>query len=81
MKISTEYCNSFRVKNKTFVIFLKAPNLVEIHGAGVSFQLKIENDKPEFDFKYSEEFIWDCVKKTRKIIKKDVLIIPCFDNF
>lgn len=69
--LSTEYCRSIRVKNKTLVIFLRKPDVIEISGAGViGMPLKFENDKTEVVFNYTDEYIWDEIKKFKKLERK-----------
>jgi hypothetical protein len=70
VKVSTEYSTSIRVKNKTFVLFLRRPDLMEVHGAGVSFTCKFCNRDNETEYDYYDDFIWDCVKAARKEERK-----------
>ena len=35
VKISTKYSSSIRVKNKTFILFLRTPDIVEVYGPGI----------------------------------------------
>lgn len=78
VKISTEYASSIRVKNKTFILFLRTPDIVEVYGPGIHpsnpmvLTLQGTDDPPihEKEFAYNEEDIWECLKKHKKAMKK-----------
>lgn len=81
VKISTKYSSSIRVKNKTFIIFLRTPDIVEIYGPGIHHNnpmvltLQGTDDPPihEIEFAYNEEDIWNCIKRHKKATKKSVV--------
>lgn len=78
VKISTKYSSSIRVKNKTFIIFLRTPDIVEVYGPGIHpnnpmvLTLQGTDDPPilEKEFAYNEEDIWNCIKEHKKAMKK-----------
>ena len=78
VKISTKYSSSIRVKNKTFILFLRTPDIVEVYGHGIHtgspmvLTLQGTDDPPilEKEFAYNEEDIWNCIKRHKKAMKK-----------
>lgn len=78
VKISTKYSSSIRVKNKTFILFLRTPDIVEIYGPGIHpsnplvLTLQGTDDPPilEKEFAYNEEDIWNCIKRHKNAMKK-----------
>ena len=78
VKISTKYSSSIRVKNKTFILFLRTPDIVEVYGPGIHpgspmvLTLQGTDDPPilEKEFAYNEEDIWNCIKEHKKAMKK-----------
>lgn len=74
--LSTNYSKSIRVKNKTFVLHLATPEIIEVYGPGIfpdtPMVLTIKNPEgaKEIDFDYTDEFIWDAVKEHKKAMKK-----------
>jgi hypothetical protein len=78
VKISTKYSSSIRVKNKTFILFLRTPDIVEVYGPGIHpsnplvLTLQGTDDPPilEKEFSYNEEDIWNLIKDHKKAMKK-----------
>ena len=78
VKISTKYSSSIRVKNKTFILFLRTPDIIEVYGPGIHpstpmvLTLQGTDDPPilEKEFAYNEEDIWNCLKEHKKAMKK-----------
>ena len=78
VKISTKYSSSIRVKNKTFILFLRTPNILEVYGPGINPKYPLvltfqgTDDPPihEKEFAYNEEDIWNCIKEHKKAMKK-----------
>lgn len=78
VKISTKYSSSIRLKNKTFILFLRTPDIVEVYGPGINpeypmvLALQGTDDPPilEKEFAYNEEDIWNCIKRHKKAMKK-----------
>lgn len=78
VKISTKYSSSIRVKNKTFILFLRTPDIVEVYGPGIHpsnplvLTLQGTDDPPilEKEFFYNEEDIWNLIKGHKKAMKK-----------
>lgn len=78
VKISTKYSSSIRLKNKTFILFLRTPDIVEVYGPGINpeypmvLTLQGTDDPPilEKEFAYNEEDIWNCIKRHKKAMKK-----------
>lgn len=71
VKLSTKFASSIRVKGKSFVMFLRQPDLIEVHGAGVNFKIPVKNTEEEMELDYTDDFIWDYVKAARKAAKKE----------
>ena len=78
VKISTKYSSSIRVKNKTFILYLRTPDIVEVYGPGIypgnpmTLTLQGTDEPPiyEKEFAYNEEDIWNCIKAHKKVMKK-----------
>ena len=78
VKISTKYSSSIRVKNKTFILFLRTPDIIEVYGPGINpkypmvLTLRGTDDPPilEKEFSYNEENIWNLIKGHKKAMKK-----------
>lgn len=70
IKISTKYSKSFKIKSKTFIVFLRNPSIIEIYGNCTMFQIKIENSGEEFLFEYEDEHIWELSKQAKKEDRK-----------
>ncbi len=70
INISTKYSKSFKVKNKTFIIFLRNPSLIEVYGNCTMFQINIDNSKDIYQFEYTDEQIWELAKQARKEDRK-----------
>ena len=78
VKISTKYSSTIRLKNKTYVLFLRTPDIIEVYGPGINpgnpmiLTLQGTDDPPihEKEFLYDEEDIWNCIKNHKKAMKK-----------
>lgn len=78
VKVSTKYSSSIRVKNKTFIIFLRTPEILEVYGPGINPEYPMvltlqgtdDPSLPEKEFAYNEADIWDCLKEHKKAMKK-----------
>lgn len=66
VRVSTFFSKSIRVKNKTFVLYLRRPDLLEVYGACVQFNIPLDNENNYFVFKYEENDIWERVKTAKK---------------
>lgn len=76
--ISTSFSKLIKVNGKNFVIFLKRPDLIEIHGAGVHFNLNFKNTETTTEFDFTDDFIWNCVKEARKKAKKQTCSLSLY---
>lgn len=74
VKVSTKFAKTIRVKNKTFVLFLKNPSELVIYGPGIDpgnpLILEVHNTEEEFEFDYTDEFIWNSIKEYKKRLRK-----------
>lgn len=74
VKVSTSYSSTIRIKNKTFVLYLREPNKLEFYGAGIDtaipMVIEIENMNNEYSFIYDETEIWEKMKNYRKELRK-----------
>lgn len=78
VKVSTNYSSTIQIKHKTYVLFLRTPDILEVYGPGINpgnpmiLTLAGTNDPPilEKEFCYDEEDIWNCIKAHKKAMKK-----------
>jgi hypothetical protein len=70
VKVSTKYSSSIKVKNKTFVLYLRNPSTIEVYGNCTQFKLPFENSANEAIFNYTDEIIWNACKQARKEDRK-----------
>ena len=78
VKISTKYSSTIQIKNKTYVLFLRTPDIIEVYGPGINpgnpmiLTLQGTDDPPihEKEFYYYDEVIWNGIKLYKKVNKK-----------
>lgn len=74
--LSTKFSSSIRVKNKTFILFLRTPEIIEVYGHDITpdrpMVLTVRNPEGDdpMEFDYTEEFIWEALKAHKKTMKK-----------
>ena len=72
--VSTKYASSIRIKNKTFILFLRSVKVLEVYGAGIQpdipLKIGIDNDKEAMLFKYDESEVWEKIKSYKKDLRK-----------
>lgn len=74
VKVSTRYSASIKLKSKTFILFLRTPERLEVYGPDINpafpMIIKFNDNKTEKIFKYDEEDFWNSLKNFKKMIKK-----------
>jgi hypothetical protein len=72
--LSTQYASSIRLKSKTFILFLRKNNLIEMYGAGINpafpMTINIDNLLNEIDYNYDESVLWEEIKNYKKELRK-----------